>query len=444
LRGIFPTSLAAAVALAALAVGSAPLGPPAAQAVQRGEIELPLDAERLPPWLLDDDLPEPVRAMLNDAVGHSVSVFDERLEWKENAPTPASLEGKMIVLQTWTRMSPEARRAPIRVQRLVEASDVEDVVVLAVHTPEGADGRLDDYLERRSMDMPIAVDDEGGWLDDLGVWKEPVTIIIDRQGRIRVPGVALNRLIVTLRALDEAEPAEAEAEPTALPGRATRVERIVENEADRAERRDSTLPNPKEQEEREREKEIEEAEFPPHQRVRGANDLQGRKGPPVVAQTWITRPPNMRNKVIVLEFWATWCGPCIAGIPHLNDLQEEFKDSVVIVGVSAEDEGTVRPAVKQHNMRYTIASDPQRRAQKVVGNRGIPHCVVMSADGIVRWQGHPAGLDSGTLRQIVNASKREMGDDAPAEEADPAERFDEYSWVSNYEDATAEQDFRRR
>ena len=39
------------------------------------------------------------------------------------------------------------------------------------------------------------------------------------------------------------------------------------------------------------------------------------------------------KKVVVLEFWATWCGPCIKGIPHLTELQEQYKDDVVVIGV---------------------------------------------------------------------------------------------------------------
>ena len=72
-----------------------------------------------------------------------------------------------------------------------------------------------------------------------------------------------------------------------------------------------------------------------------------------------------RGHVYVVEFWATWCGPCKECIPHLSKLQEKYPDKVTIVGISVWEprDQDVDPFVKDWDarMRYTVAAD------KVVG-----------------------------------------------------------------------------
>lgn len=62
--------------------------------------------------------------------------------------------------------------------------------------------------------------------------------------------------------------------------------------------------------------------------------------------------------------------------------------------------------MRSTQMNYPIASDPTSRMAKAIAVSGIPHAIVMSSDWIVRWQGHPASLSTGTLDAIVNANKQ--------------------------------------
>lgn len=57
------------------------------------------------------------------------------------------------------------------------------------------------------------------------------------------------------------------------------------------------------------------------------------QGPPSTEISW----PHLKGKVVVLEFWATWCGPCVKTIPHLNSLVEEFKDKPDAVIAAAKE-----------------------------------------------------------------------------------------------------------
>lgn len=107
------------------------------------------------------------------------------------------------------------------------------------------------------------------------------------------------------------------------------------------------------------------------------------------------------KKVVVVEFWATWCGPCRTSIPHLTELQRKFRErGVMFVGVSDENSATVRPFVDNmgDKMEYTVALDRDRKTfeayMAAFGVNGIPHAFVVDREGRIAWHGHPmSGLD---------------------------------------------------
>jgi len=124
------------------------------------------------------------------------------------------------------------------------------------------------------------------------------------------------------------------------------------------------------------------------------------------------------GQVYVMEFWATWCGPCITSMPHLSSLQEEYGDNVKIIGVSSEKElETVTGFLAEVNkrddtlndnrMRYTVAVDPDRSTSdafmKAAGQNGIPTAFIIDANGKVAWIGHPMSMDE-PLSEVVNGT----------------------------------------
>ncbi len=115
-----------------------------------------------------------------------------------------------------------------------------------------------------------------------------------------------------------------------------------------------------------------------------------------------------KDKVYVVEFWATWCGPCIASMPHISELQEKYKDyDVTFIGVSDEPLQTVvgflfkehKGDKKIHNDRthYTLTTDPDKSVYKAymeaAGQRGIPTAFIVGKDQKIEWIGHPMSID---------------------------------------------------
>jgi thiol-disulfide isomerase/thioredoxin len=137
----------------------------------------------------------------------------------------------------------------------------------------------------------------------------------------------------------------------------------------------------------------------------------GQPAAPLKISAWIKGKPvdldAVKGKqIVVVEFWATWCPPCLTSIPHLTALQKKFKD-VIIVGVSGEEAATVRKFVTKmgDQMDYTVAIDDNQQTDRgymaAFGQSGIPHAFIVDLEGRVVWQGFPlAGLEE-TLAQLV-------------------------------------------
>lgn len=116
------------------------------------------------------------------------------------------------------------------------------------------------------------------------------------------------------------------------------------------------------------------------------------KTPEINAQYWINTEPltlaGLRGKIVVLEFWATWCPPCRRSIPILNRFHAKFGKELVVVGISDETEADVRK-LKDPAVTYYSAIDTRARTKNALGVFGIPHVIIIEPGGFVVWEGFP-------------------------------------------------------
>lgn len=122
----------------------------------------------------------------------------------------------------------------------------------------------------------------------------------------------------------------------------------------------------------------------------------GEKAPPLDSATWVKGgAAKIGAQVTLVEFWATWCGPCRTSIPHLTKLAKANPGKLAVVGLSNEDAATVAPFVTRMGaqMDYHVGvADEALHAAYMEGVPGIPHAFLVGADGTVLWKGHPMSL----------------------------------------------------
>ncbi len=125
-----------------------------------------------------------------------------------------------------------------------------------------------------------------------------------------------------------------------------------------------------------------------------------------------------KDKVYVVEFWATWCGPCIMSMPHIAQIQADYADKdVQVISVSDEDLDTVKEFLERDNGEgetfadvtkgYCLTTDPDKSVygdyMEAAGQNGIPTAFIVGKTGEIEWIGHPMEME-GPLAEVVDGS----------------------------------------
>lgn len=111
--------------------------------------------------------------------------------------------------------------------------------------------------------------------------------------------------------------------------------------------------------------------------------------------------PTSKQKLIMIEFWATWCGPCITVSDYLDVLQEEYKDDLFILSLSEESLPTVQKFLAKRPTRFANAIDYDGQTFKKYGVRDLPYAVLLDASAEIIWQGNPANLSAHDLERFI-------------------------------------------
>ena len=157
----------------------------------------------------------------------------------------------------------------------------------------------------------------------------------------------------------------------------------------------------------------------PEPQSAGSSRLKvGDPAPKLACGKWIQGEPVTEfasNRVYIVEFWATWCGPCRASIPHLNELYQQFKDkNLVIIGQDCweQDDALPGPFVKRmgDKMSYRVALDDKTGGGKgamadtwmtASGQNGIPSAFIVNQQGRIVWIGHPMNLTPALVEDVL-------------------------------------------
>ena len=342
-----------------------------------------------------------------------VSLLQNLTGWSGPALSADAMKGKVVVFVTWSSWYRTSHSALKDAQALFEKNADKGLVVIGVHDQQGFD-RAPEVLKNQGIKFPVAMDKGNAFRKAVEVDVDPDIYIVDRAGNMRYAdittnslGAAVDRLLSeTVEQAQSAKPEmgaeqgaggdESGGEPASA-GAGGDGSGIKIGGTTTASGVSFTLPEASA---------YAGARWPAANKTNlSAGDFQGKKLPAELgSETFITPKPDVAGKVVVIDFWATWCPPCRAAMPGLDKLSKQFADDVVVIGISDEKRSVVEGFLAKNKHSYPQAIDPKGTVNNALQIRGIPHAIVLSTDGVVRWQGHPGEI--GKLSAAVGAVVR--------------------------------------
>jgi len=283
----------------------------------------------------------------------------------------SNTQGKVVILAMISAGEPSSYMTLSKITRM-QRDNEDQVVIAAIHPDTGWD-QIKEKIDAGRITVPIARDEGGVFASAMHTDDYPDLYVIDRAGNLRFADLEGRSLKAAVKQLVNETPETAVAN-AALQAQGIAPEAAVASAS-------SISPAA-----------YDKAPWPEHNgRKLSADNYQGQKLPaPMGNEEWVDNERSLEGKVLVLDFWATWCGPCIAAAPMLHDLQDSYEGRLEIVGIGGgEKEENFRRYVLKKKGNYAQMFDGENTLNNALGITGIPHVVVLSTDGIIRWQGNP-------------------------------------------------------
>lgn len=115
-----------------------------------------------------------------------------------------------------------------------------------------------------------------------------------------------------------------------------------------------------------------------------------------------------KGKILIIEFWGTWCGPCIPALEHLNELQKKFKDDVVVVGISDDTEERLNRFLLKRPVTVPLVADPMNKKDKFFKILSVPRTFIANSKGEIISITSPNEITETNIKQLILGQKVEF------------------------------------
>lgn len=321
--------------------------------------------------------------------------------WQGEAKDLSALKGKIVVVDFWATWCGPCIQAIPHMNEITKCYRPKGVEVIGVCSTRGGE-KMAQVATAKGMEYPTGRD-KASQVQGIGVTERafgaqwwPYIFVIDRQGNIRGAGIQPGKLETVLDALLVEQPND---DPKTTRGgkdsnspleQATMVLASYSHDG-----HDAPASNEKR----------DWHESPPGDARSQQAKLENAPAKPLQVDSWTNtsalKLEDLKGKVVLLDFWATWCAPCRAAVPHTNKMAETHKEAgLVVIGVCASNGAEKMAEVaKQLKIAYPVAADIDNATVNAYGVNGFPDYYLIDRKGQLRY----ADIKNGMVEEAVKA-----------------------------------------
>lgn len=117
---------------------------------------------------------------------------------------------------------------------------------------------------------------------------------------------------------------------------------------------------------------------------------------------YLSATPDPQARLTLIDFWATWCGPCRVSIPKLNALQQQYAaQGLAVIGATQEAEAEVLPFLEKVAIQYPIGLEGKPGLHDLLKIRGMPYAIFVDQRGKIVWRGQPEEISEALVSGLL-------------------------------------------